>query len=1144
MPTSLQNAGANLPASDFAPIHVNRMMTGMWSNSNPLRDAATPLYVEKFQGGRQDRIKDGNDCEISNKLTLRRRRGLSVYNSKTFPRINRYYGWNVFTQTTESVRVMVDTANVVYDGTGPSTQINIWNKSPGAGSTYFLGVGNTLYFTNGVDSKQLNNASGQIWNWGIVAPVNAPLVTQQPRPNPYNKWQANTVYGFNTASRSGIVILDNATAATPGTFANIPLTGGGNLSIGCGQNLPSGAAIPIPSGFDNTRIAAWSTPSIGFESGDISGVYQSTNSGGNVASAFQTRAGANAGFVSGNWIAAVWDATAASTMTVTTSGGFTTLVFRTVNGDDGAIVVGSGHHGTSIPVPSGFSLGQMYSICGMVAADNVNHAMQGVIACSVTSGVIAAQYEDGSANIWNGNAGVFALFYKTGQGTTTQGVTNGTSILFPLPSSNNVAFTFIGSILNGSTFGLPTGYTTSNSFITSAISGWTQAGSNNGHGWNCTTSGQTVSAYYRDGSGNQWNAYASAFAVGATNFATGGNMEWFNGNGVTGSTPPSWKPNIGDITTDNTVNWTNLGPGKWKASTSYPLGSVLIGSVTSPAGTPTQVYVATTGGVSNAVQEPFWVAGRNLQIQDGSVIWTCEGHILSWPDIGPSTNVSSANVIADPNGYLQQVSHQGKTGTTPPQQWQTELGALTEDNTMEWVNIGSYAAGGTGAVQYGYAYENSTTLDISNMSPPSLTITVTLGNQVTIQGDGSADPQVDKIVLYRTAQGGSTFLYMATIANPGGGKKWTYIDTGTDADLNFEIQAQVNGEGTPPPAGGTCMEYHLGRIWIAAGNVVYGSSGPDAVVAGSSGNAGFDLSFTAQSKVTRLWANSLGLLVFTVRDVYIILQDPNSGTLYMQKWIEQLPLLSYDAFTLLLTTPHIFTGYRTLVTFDTGAGIVEMSFPIADKVANINPATAYCTFLTGPSGETALYLSDGQTLWYRMAPTSAPESGINWSPAARPAGGMSAVQATEVLPGQTALLVGPASSGPILQRDVTKNTDNGVPFAATADIGSIVLALPGQLAGLAWMTLEAQPQGTAPALGVLLDEIDGSFTSVPRTRQDPTNLPPSTSLQSNRHSLLQNQHPVWCRHMQYSISWPAEDAPNELLTTTIFGQVWQEQRSQ
>ena len=649
----------------------------------------------------------------------------------------------------------------------------------------------------------------------------------------------------------------------------------------------------------------------------------------------------------------------------------------------------------------------------MVASDNVSHAMQGVIACNVTSGVIAAQYEDGSSNIWNGNAGVFAVFWKTGQGSATEGVTNGTAIKFPLPSSTHVALTFISSIASGTAFGLPAGFTTSNSYLTSAMTGWTHSGSNNSQGWNCSAdSGLTVTAYYRDGSGNQWNGSASGFAVGGTGGGTGGNLEWFNGNGVTGSTEPIWLPNPGDITPDGSAHWTNLGPGKWIKNTAYALGSVVIGTPSS-AGTPTQVYVATTAGTSDPANEPSWVAGRNLQVQDGTVVWTCEGRILGWNDIGPNTNLSSASVITDPNSYLQQVTHQGKTGTTEPSEWQTELGALTDDGTMQWVNIGAFAPAGTGAVQYGYAYENSVTDDISNMSPPSDPITVTLGNQVTIQGQGSGQAGVDKIPIYRTAQDGSTFLFLDSIPNPGGGKTWTYVDNIPDSGLNAEIQAQVGGEGTPLPAGATCLAYHLQRIFAAVGNVVYVSSGPDAVASTSSGNAGFDTFLTAQSKITRFWTCSLGLVVFTVRDAYIIL---GSGTpadpLYMVVFIEQIPLLHYDAFTINKTTPMLMQGNNMVIALDPGAGILEIGFPIADLFeTQFDPTAAFVTYHSQSSKENALYVANGNGYWYRMNTNNAPEQGSAWSPRAEIAG-MGCVQSVEVEPGKNLLLWGGTTAVP------------------------------------------------------------------------------------------------------------------------------------
>jgi hypothetical protein len=842
----LQIEGAQSAPSDYAPLHVNRMVTGFWTNTNPLRDAATEMFTEKFYGGRQDRIAAGKNAEISSRLTLRRRPGLSVYNTQTFPAIVRFYGWNTFTTTSEHVRVMADTVPAVYDATGPNTRILIWSKPFGSGPSFFLGVGNILYFTNALDNKQLDNATGIVSDWGVKAPVNAPTVTQTARPNPYPTWQPDTCY-----------------------------------------------------------------------------------------------------------------------------------------------------------------------------------------------------------------------------------------------STNDV-------------FGL---------------------------------------------------------AIEDSNF----NIERVTTFGVTGAMEPSpWNPTIFLSTPDNTVMWQNMGPSGWTAGHNYVYGDPIVGRVLDPISGLLigQLFWCIHAGTSGST-EPAWLQGAGALINDNGVIWKNAGNLLYWAsDIGASCPIVGTATILDPNGYLQTIAQAGKSGSFPPD-WQTEPGAYTTDGGITWVNSGNFASGTTAPWLYGYAYKNATG-DIGNMSPPSAPISVAKGGEVIMQGDYSTAPQNQTVVLYRTTQGGSTYFLLDEIPNVTSGGLWTYTDTHADADLTVEIQAQVAGEGTPLPQGASCMEYHVGRIFAAVGNVVYVSTGPDAIVSGSSGNAGFNTTFTAQSKITRFWVNSLGVVVFTVRDVYIILGSGTaSDPLYMVKYIENLPLLNYDAFAIYLTTPYMLTGHKMVNALDPSAGIIEASFPIADQIAAIDPKYAYVTFHSGPSGETALYVADGQTLWYRMAPTSAPESGLNWNPPAFPIHGTSAVQSVETTPGTMTLLIGPSdalgsgTTGQILMRDTTVSTDDGAMFDAYADIGNIVLAHTGQLAGLAWIALESEAVGTATKVSVMLDEtkeITGSqsakFSPVPRTRQDPPNSPPSETIYSNRHSLLQDQKPVWCKSLKMRLEWPAEDAANELDTYAIFGQVWAEQRSQ
>jgi hypothetical protein len=815
-----------------------------------MRDASTTGYVESNYGGKKDSYQGGSNCEVSTRLTLVRRPGLSIYNSQTFPPISRFYGWNTFTLADEAVRVMADTATAVYDATSnsarPNTKELIFTKSAAAQDgkhpTYFLGVGNTLYMTNGVDNVQVANATNKVTKWGVDGPANAPQVSQQAITNPYGVWKANTAMG---AYYAGMVLIYD------------------------------------PNG--------------------------------------------------------------------------NTMQFANLNGVTG-----------------------------------------------------------------------------------------------PAPGPTNFGLTF------------------------------------------------------------------------------------------------------GAITPDNTTQWFCCGaPADWQANRYYNAEDALHANVAVTTGQQAMMFVIYTAGTSGATPPP-WTSAVGSFVTDGSAVWINVGVQHEWKDIGPGITIQTGSnnpvnagyQILDPSGYVQTVLQSGVTGPIPPN-FSTANGALTLDGSVIWGNTGAYSVAATAPRQYGYAFMDSTTIDISNMSPKSAAISVIANNQVVVQGEGPTDAQDDTIILYRTAAGGSTFFeltrFPATLNTA-----WSFNDNLPDSALNTELQAQVGGEGTPLPSGATCLAYHLGRIFAAVNNVVYVSSGPDAIVSGSSGNAGFDTTFTAQSKIIRFWVISLGVVVLTLRDAYII-QGSGTSTdpLYMTTWLENLPLLHYDAFTTLLSSAYLFGGQRMVQSLDPGSGVTEASFPIAPLSNQIDPAKAYLTMHVGGSGETALYLSDGTTLWYRMAPTSAPESGANWSPAALISGGMSALQSVEILPGTMVLMVGPATAGgPIRVRDTNTHSDAGTPYPMTVDYNPIVLANPGQMAGLAWMAIKSNAAGTAPTLGVLLDEIQGTYEPVPRTRQDPTNLTPSTTYLSNRHSLLQNQKPVWCQVIKFGLQWEAIDSPDELLTYTIFGQTWQEQRSQ
>ena len=136
------------------------------------------------------------------------------------------------------------------------------------------------------------------------------------------------------------------------------------------------------------------------------------------------------------------------------------------------------------------------------------------------------------------------------------------------------------------------------------MSGWTPSGSNHGEGFSCLCDGTTFSGYYMDGSGNQWAATGNCFGITSYNIALSGNVQLFNGNGVTGAKEPAtWGSTVGAITTDGSVSWVCQGPYSWVPAHTYKIGDVVMGNVTSPPGTRPQFFVCTTPGTS-AAQPP------------------------------------------------------------------------------------------------------------------------------------------------------------------------------------------------------------------------------------------------------------------------------------------------------------------------------------------------------------------------------------------------------------------------------------------------------------------------------------------------------------------------------------------------------------
>lgn len=589
---------------------------------------------------------------------------------------------------------------------------------------------------------------------------------------------------------------------------------------------------------------------------------------------------------------------------------------------------------------------------------------------------------------------------------------------------------------------------------------------------------------------------------------------------------------------------------------------------------------ASSGTPTSGANQPSWPQWTTTYAPGYPTVTESNGQ-LTWSNIGPvtdfawapSVNFTAPNTtIIDPNGFEEGPYRTGVSGTTAPT-FATGANQLTFDNpNLIWINEGTAAITKTGTIsafngglQYCVALVNTLDNTVSNASK----LSTATGNFVGVNGiqiaagtglpDPSViDPQADYVAVFRTTDGGATPFLI-----PGQISTWTiplstyltsgYTDITPDDGLNNLISAPINGENTPPAIGAQNLAYHLNRIFYSVGNTVYWTAGADTP-AGNGVNGTPPLNFdTFPSLVKRIVPTAVGAFVFTVSDVYVI---QGSGTVSspIQSGLpvmEGVGILSYNALDVNGSTIGFFTSDNQFCLLDPSSGVSYAGFPIGDQFSlnngtpgqSWNASSVYVTWYV--SGEDqGWHISDGTNGWYRLMPTPAPEQGYTWSPFATIVGGCKAVQSIEVEPGVHKLLLGPVTTGPILARDVTTNQDNDQNYAANAVIGSAVLCQPGQIAVVSFITTDAVRVGTPLTIGVLIDEAvpyyKGPFEILKVSENDPPTLKPSRSLYSQRFYLSEAKEEAACRHLQVLVQWAQENAPNELLTLTVFGGYLQE----
>lgn len=1117
MSNLLEQAGAR-PQKEpkFVPLFMDREFTGLYTQRSVLHDPSD-VATSRFYGGRPDALWMGSNVELTNRLTLQRRPGLTEFSSATYPTppLRTF----AFELTNGTIQVIVDTESTVYVDNQNGTKTTLFTKSANAGQTSFVAVAGILFMGDGVDTRiynPLNTTGTKVFNFGIAFPTQPPSLTIVASGASSVQWQASTMF-----TTMGLLLDSNGNIQQ---LVSVNALGNNTTQFGTsGSGQPNWNQTLGGTTVDNTVM--WTNQG------------QLTLWQANTAYPLETP---------------IWDPV--SNGIYQSSGGTSGGSKPNFNGS-GPVVGGNNRH---------------------VQDNNISWIYIGQATTWTPSTTFNSWWENSPQLVCEPVLPTIALLTAP----ITQKIYLQTSNDAPAGHYTNTPGTTSASFSNPP-WGVTAGFqTTDNQLTWLCLGSGTWTADTNYTQWNlgqavfsvvvdpmgnfqvCTTSGASgsteplrnwqASHAYTNGNtiavkfGTQYVQFTvtSPGTSGASqptwDFTTGHTTV---DNGVTwtsnGPTTNNWGQNYGEQGTDGTVVWTNVGQtSAWAASTiwylpkggfSPPTGAQPYGGASVIANGDVQFVIES--GLSGATA-PAWGA-IGTTVVDNTITWYTDSvfsaNSLSWT-IGHNWAFSyKSRALTDPYSPLPLGG-----GDTPP-----GLGIPPNPPGPLGPPLGAQ----TGA--------------ISTASPAATITGANTGAVVTITGPYSPDPAVDTIVIWRDADGGGPDNMFESTEIPNypalaGVQQWSFEDflpdvpTSAFPGLNNLIPAPINGQNNPPPSNFLPMVYNFQRIWGASGQTVIFSGGPDVIT----GNPNFAYNpedeFPYLASVIRCVKNSGGLVVFLSDSIELIAGGPSTASFYQVTLGPGIGLGNFNGLDFYAGEIYFISSDGRLLLVNPALNVSDAGFPIGDKLAAFNPALSYVA-VQQAGIDNAVYVTDGSTGWYRCNPHQVP-GGANgpepiWSPFATITNGCGMVQSIEVTPGIKKLLVGSTSNNqPILERNLSVFTDNGTQYDAWFTMGSIMLAHPGQLAVLKFLEMDFSGVSYRPTVSYLLNEIAGSFTpfSAPPVFDPPsiygTAFAP-TSYSPNRYYFAGNASLARCRHLQVMVDFGTTSNGDEMYNMTIFGRL-------
>jgi len=425
--------------------------------------------------------------------------------------------------------------------------------------------------------------------------------------------------------------------------------------------------------------------------------------------------------------------------------------------------------------------------------------------------------------------------------------------------------------------------------------------------------------------------------------------------------------------------------------------------------------------------------------------------------------------------------------------------------------------------KYVYVYEDTSDGHISSASPISADTGNFLNDVVSIDVVASSEARVDKICIYRTKDGGSTFFFHSRIANTTA----TITDTTPDDDLNDALIAPIADVNDPPPQLLKQICEHQGRLWGIAGDKVYFNGDSTNGVREECWPATNFFKFSTYPKA--ILSTSQGLLVFTSNKIYLV-----DGVLVDEFSVRQLRsrlgVLSQFCVANDGDIVYLYSTFKEILRISDRVENIGLPLDPDVDLDTFNPATSHLTVHREGSGG-SLYLSDNNGKVLRFGFETETWSPM-WNLGADSGGAIASLQ-TSI--GNYDILIGPKSgqSGFVHKVDPTTFSDDGDDIEPFATFGNLMLAPPEGL-GVARRAFIQQLGASVPTLSFRPEEVGSvaAFSTVLSQTDEPPNLPQSSSMKSFAWNFAANDSatPLICRHVQVKLEWDSDAEATELLT--------------